>query len=158
MMILELYICDIIFLNVTANFFFFFLSSRTQNIGRGKRNCHVACVIFFHCDLAIATWKGVLGWEMLGWRRQRLRIWRRKCTESILLCFVLTDLCVASISDNLRTTVIAQPRTRLAVNRMKRNFRKSFNSLFLKSQTDFCFLFLISVSETSRPNWLRYLI
>lgn len=132
----------------------FFLSSRTLNISCGKKMSR-ACD--FHCDLAIATWKGVLGWEMLGWRRQRLRIWRRKCTESILLCFVLTDLCVASISDNLRTTVIAQPRTRLAVNRMKRNFRNPLIH-FLKSQTDFCFLFLISVSETSRPNWLRYLI
>lgn len=55
---------------------------------------------------------------VVGWRRQTVRKWRRKCTESILLCFVLTDLCVASISDSLRTTIIAQPRTRLAVNQM----------------------------------------
>lgn len=93
-------------------------------------------------DLAIATWK-LLGWKVVGWRRQRLRIWRRKCTESILLCFVLTDLCVASISDNLRTTVIAQPRTRLAVNRM---IAQNFKSLLIHEKSDwllfFCFWFL----------------
>jgi len=93
-------------------------------------------------NLAIATWK-LLGWKVVGWRRQRLRIWRRKCTESILLCFVLTDLCVASISDNLRTTVIAQPRTRLAVNRM---IAQNFKSLLIHEKSNwllfFCFWFL----------------
>lgn len=105
--------------------------------GRGKE---------FHAsafkDLAIATWK-LLGWKVVGWRRQKLRIWRRKCTESILLCFVLTDLCVASISDNLRTTVIAQPRTRLAVNRM---IAQNFKSLLIHEKSNwllfFCFWFL----------------
>lgn len=103
----------------------------------GKRISHI-CIK----DLAIATWK-LLGWKVVGWRRQRLRIWRRKCTESILLCFVLTDLCVASISDNLRTTVIAQPRTRLAVNRM---IAQNFKSLLIHEKSNwllfFCFWFL----------------
>lgn len=127
-------------------------SNRILDIDRGMKN-------FTYPRLKISPLlrENLLGWKVIGWRRQRLRIWRRKCTESILLCFVLTDLCVASISDNLRTTVIAQPRTRLAVNRM---IAQNFKSLLIREKVELTsvFLFLISVSETSRPNWLWNLI